>query len=79
MGTEPGNIEFEDMFILSSYPIIYSSKKAHSYVTGIKDTFFISMLIFFVVSFKIAPKLMMEAYIFRFGKQSYPTNSIAYL
>ncbi len=38
-----------------------------------------SIVIFLVVSLRIAPKLMMEAYIFKFGKQTYPTSYIVSL
>jgi hypothetical protein len=70
IGTDPGNIEFDEIFIFYSYPMIYSSRKAHSYVTSMRETFFMSMVIFLVVSLRIAPKLMMEAYIFKLGKHS---------
>ncbi len=58
MGVELGNKDADDMFIFYSYPTTYSSKNAHSYVTAISETFFISIVFFFVVSFKIAPKLI---------------------
>ena len=41
--------------------------------------FFINIEIFFVVSLRMAPKLIIEAYILRLGKHNYPTRSIVYL
>jgi len=70
MGTDPGNIELLEIFIFYYSPTIYSYKNAHSYVTGIRDTFFMSMDIFLVVSLSMAPKLMIEASILRLGKHS---------
>jgi hypothetical protein len=62
--------EFDDMFIFYSSPKTSYSKNAHSYVTGIYDTFFIKIEIFFVVSFKIAPKFTSVVSNFKLGKHS---------
>jgi hypothetical protein len=70
IGTMPGNIELEEMFIFYSYPTTSYYRKAHSYVTGINETFFINIEIFLVVSLSMAPKLMIEASILRLGKQT---------